>query len=389
PRAFDDEDHDDQLKALPRERAARGSTILSPPPIPARARRATTLPPPLPSGARRISAQHAVPSAFTTNIAPSKLIPFLPPPEPPVEPPRTMPRASAPPASMVPPVPRAPTHDEEPHVARAPLDSFDIDVDMPEPSKPIEYTAPVPRRGVGVYIAAGLGAAFVVGVLLIYFTGKKSEPAPDEPAVTAAPAPQPEPPPPPPAAAPPPTPEPPPAPQPVAVVEPKAEPPPSSADGEATLDRMMDDMSDEDLARLEARIHDRRAATAPETEKETETVKEKEPEPAPTRRRSKKVAIAPKAEPKPTPEATAVAKPKAVAAAPSGTGVLMVSSKPPCNIAIDGKPTQMVTPQRAISLSAGVHKITLTNTQQRIAKTISVTIDPKKPTKLIQDFTKQ
>ena len=370
PRAFDDDDHDDHLKALPRARAARGSTILAPPPIPSRARRAATLPPPLPTGARRSSAQHAVPPMFTTNIAPSKLIPFLPPAEPAVEPPRTMPRASIPPASLVPPVPRPPTHDEEPHVARAPLDSFDIDVDMPEPSKPIEYTAPVARRGVGTYIAAGLGAAFVVGVLVIYFAGKKSEPAPAEPAVSAAPASQPEAPPPPPPAPPPPAPEPAPAVQPVAAVEP--EPP-------ASLDQMIDELSAEELARVEARIRDRRAALEPEPEAV--------PEPAPTRRRTKKLAVAPKIESKP--ETKVVAKPKTVAAAPAptGNGILMVSAKPPCNIAIDGKPTRMVTPQRSISLPAGVHKITLTNTQSRIAKTISVTIDPKKPTKLIQDFT--
>lgn len=372
PRAYDD-DHDDQLKALPRARAARGSTILSPPPIPARTRRAATLPPPLPTGARRSSAQHAVPPMFTANIAPSKLIPFLPPPEPPVDPTPTMPRASVPPASLVPPVPRPPTHDEEPHVARAPLGSFDIDVDLPEPSKQIEYTAPVARRSLGAYIAAGLGAAFVVGVLAIYFTGKKAEPAPAEPAITTAPAPAPAPAPQPTPPAPPPTPEPAPAVQPVAAVEP---PPITSA---ATLDQMIDELSAEELAVLEARIRDRRAAIVPEPEAA--------PEPAPTRRRSKKVATAPKAEPKPAPKV--VEKPKTVAAAPapSGSGTLMVSSKPPCNIAIDGKPTRMVTPQRSITLPAGVHKITLTNTQQRIAKTITVTIDPKKPTKLIQDFT--
>ncbi len=94
--------------------------------------------------------------------------------------------------------------------------------------------------------------------------------------------------------------------------------------------------------------------------------------------------------PAPTPRPAKVAKvataPAPVAAA-GDTGTLMVSSKPPCNIAIDGKVTKMVTPQRAIALSPGPHSITLTNAQQKIAKTVAVRITAKQPTKLIQDFT--
>ena len=76
---------------------------------------------------------------------------------------------------------------------------------------------------------------------------------------------------------------------------------------------------------------------------------------------------------------------KAVAA-PAGEGILMISSKPPCEIVIDGKPTGLTTPQRDITLSAGSHKVTLVNKDEDINKTISVQISADKPTKVIQDL---
>ena len=81
----------------------------------------------------------------------------------------------------------------------------------------------------------------------------------------------------------------------------------------------------------------------------------------------------------------AAAAPKA---APSGAGILMISSKPPCEIVVDGKSTHLQTPQRSIPLSPGTHTIVLVNAQQRIHKTVAVDIVAKKPTKVIQDFTK-
>jgi hypothetical protein len=69
-----------------------------------------------------------------------------------------------------------------------------------------------------------------------------------------------------------------------------------------------------------------------------------------------------------------------------GEGTLMVSSKPPCDILIDGKATGLTTPQRSISLAAGVHKVTFVNDAEKIKKTVSVTISADKPTKLIQDL---
>jgi hypothetical protein len=83
-----------------------------------------------------------------------------------------------------------------------------------------------------------------------------------------------------------------------------------------------------------------------------------------------------------------VAAPKAdkQAAAPVGQGTLMVSSKPPCEILIDGKSTGLTTPQRSIPLAAGAHKITFVNEAEGIKKTVSVSITADQSTKLIQDL---
>ena len=76
----------------------------------------------------------------------------------------------------------------------------------------------------------------------------------------------------------------------------------------------------------------------------------------------------------------------APAAKPSGKGTLMVSSKPPCEIYIDGQPTGLTTPQRSIAMSVGAHKITFVNAGQNVKKTVAVSIRAGEPTKLIQNF---
>ncbi len=85
----------------------------------------------------------------------------------------------------------------------------------------------------------------------------------------------------------------------------------------------------------------------------------------------------------PTPTPVAAIVPEA-----GGDGVLMISSKPPCEIYVDGKATGLMTPQRAIPLLAGNHKITLVNASQKIKKTLAVAITADKPTKVIQDLMK-
>jgi hypothetical protein len=82
-------------------------------------------------------------------------------------------------------------------------------------------------------------------------------------------------------------------------------------------------------------------------------------------------------------------KPPAKAIEPAGEGTLMISSKPPCEIVIDGKPTGLTTPQRAITLPAGNHKITLVNSSdQAIRRTVSVQIMANTTEKVIEDLMK-
>lgn len=76
----------------------------------------------------------------------------------------------------------------------------------------------------------------------------------------------------------------------------------------------------------------------------------------------------------------------AVAAPTTAKGTLMVSSKPPCEIAIDGVSTALTTPQRSIELAAGKHKVKLINRRYKIDKTFEITIEPKRATKLIKDL---
>ncbi|HEY5923433.1 MAG TPA: hypothetical protein VIV11_17255 [Kofleriaceae bacterium] len=102
--------------------------------------------------------------------------------------------------------------------------------------------------------------------------------------------------------------------------------------------------------------------------------------------KAEKKAEAPKVE---APKADKADKAEKKVAAPAGEGTLMVSSKPPCDIHIDGKPTGLTTPQRAIPLSAGVHKVTFVNEAAGIKKTVSVSIAADQSTKLIQDLMKK
>lgn len=88
----------------------------------------------------------------------------------------------------------------------------------------------------------------------------------------------------------------------------------------------------------------------------------------------------------------ATAKPAAVAvtssAGPIPNGILAVTTRPPCEIVVDGKPTHLVTPQRSLQLSSGRHVITLINAAQQIRKTVAIQIDVRRPTTVVQDFTK-
>ncbi len=69
-----------------------------------------------------------------------------------------------------------------------------------------------------------------------------------------------------------------------------------------------------------------------------------------------------------------------------GTGTLLLGSKPPCEIYIDGKNTGLHTPQKDIKLTAGKHKVTLVNNEYGIKETFSVDIKADATEKQIKDY---
>ncbi len=69
-----------------------------------------------------------------------------------------------------------------------------------------------------------------------------------------------------------------------------------------------------------------------------------------------------------------------------GQGVLVLGSKPPCDIAIDGSTTGLHTPQKEIKLPVGRHRITLSNAEFGINETFTVDIKADAPEKLIKDY---
>ncbi|MDB4957488.1 MAG: serine/threonine protein kinase [Myxococcales bacterium] len=93
----------------------------------------------------------------------------------------------------------------------------------------------------------------------------------------------------------------------------------------------------------------------------------------------------------PTPPAThkVAAAPVTTPANKAGNGVLMISSKPPCQISIDGKLTKLVTPQTGLSMAPGTYRIALINPQSHINTLFEVRIAAGQSTKLIRDFTKK
>jgi len=91
-------------------------------------------------------------------------------------------------------------------------------------------------------------------------------------------------------------------------------------------------------------------------------------------------------------DAAADAKPDKADARPETSdksrplGVLVLGSKPPCDIAIDGIATPLHTPQKEIKLAVGKHRITLTNSEFGINETFTVDIKADAPEKLIKDY---
>jgi hypothetical protein len=70
------------------------------------------------------------------------------------------------------------------------------------------------------------------------------------------------------------------------------------------------------------------------------------------------------------------------------TGMLAISTTPPCAILIDGQNSGLTSPQAAISLPAGHHSIRLIAAPQHVNKVVAVDVTPHHTTRLVQDFTK-
>ncbi len=80
------------------------------------------------------------------------------------------------------------------------------------------------------------------------------------------------------------------------------------------------------------------------------------------------------------------ANPASKPAASVSLGNLMLGSKPPCSISIDGKNTKLLTPQRSIQLPEGLHRVVLSNKEQGIRKSFKVRIKAGATTRAILDL---
>ncbi|MEZ4400778.1 MAG: hypothetical protein R3B06_12205 [Kofleriaceae bacterium] len=89
----------------------------------------------------------------------------------------------------------------------------------------------------------------------------------------------------------------------------------------------------------------------------------------------------------PAPRVAAATPAPRAAAAPAAGGVLQVGAKPPCEIVIDGKATGLTTPQRAIKVVPGDHRITLINRAYRINESVTVVVKAGASVKVIKDLT--
>jgi len=71
-----------------------------------------------------------------------------------------------------------------------------------------------------------------------------------------------------------------------------------------------------------------------------------------------------------------------------GDGVLMISSKAAVRDPCRRQGDRLMTPQRALPLSAGKHRITLVHPTEKIRKSFAVEITANASTKVIQDLMK-
>jgi serine/threonine protein kinase len=86
------------------------------------------------------------------------------------------------------------------------------------------------------------------------------------------------------------------------------------------------------------------------------------------------------------PEPVSEARGTAEASDGKPKGILVLGSKPPCEIYIDGSATGLHTPQKEIKLSVGRHRVTLMNSEFGIKESFNVDIKADAPEKMIKDY---
>jgi PEGA domain-containing protein len=84
--------------------------------------------------------------------------------------------------------------------------------------------------------------------------------------------------------------------------------------------------------------------------------------------------------------APALETPTALEAPAANHATLMIGSKPPCRILIDGKDTGLTTPNRAVRVPAGRHTITLVNEEHDIRYSEQLTITGGRKAKMIRNL---
>jgi hypothetical protein len=77
-----------------------------------------------------------------------------------------------------------------------------------------------------------------------------------------------------------------------------------------------------------------------------------------------------------------------IAVAQPAQGTVAITTTPPCTITVDGKPTKLVTPQRALALPVGNHTLTFVDAHSQVRGKIAVHVEAQRTTKIVRDFTK-
>jgi hypothetical protein len=70
----------------------------------------------------------------------------------------------------------------------------------------------------------------------------------------------------------------------------------------------------------------------------------------------------------------------------NGPGILAITSKPPCDVWVDGRRTGRHTPVRGLELKAGAHRVTLTNDTYAIREVLDVEIAPGAVKRVSRDY---